>query len=320
MFKILQTQLVDTLAALAKTHKPDSLNAVQSEIVSVAEKIANTPADQLIGEFVSDVIGFCLKVLVAFLIYIVGAWLIRRVKKILTRVFTRRETDAAIASFIQSIVSISLTIILIIVTVGALGVDTTSFAALLAGGGMAIGMALNGTVQNFAGGIMILVFRPFKAGDFIEAQGFSGTVKEVTIVSTKLVTVDNRNIIIPNGALSNGTINNFSQNEYRRIDWTVDVEYGCNAEQTKSLLMDIMLADSRIVNKDSGAPADPIVALNALRDSSVQFIMKAWVKYPDYWDVNYAINEKVYTTLPLNGIQFPFPQLEVTLNTSKNNN
>lgn len=320
MFKILQTQLVDTLAALAKTHKPDSLNAVQSEIVSVAEKIANTPADQLIGEFVSDVIGFCLKVLVAFLIYIVGAWLIRRVKKILTRVFTRRETDAAIASFIQSIVSISLTIILIIVTVGALGVDTTSFAALLAGGGMAIGMALNGTVQNFAGGIMILVFRPFKAGDFIEAQGFSGTVKEVTIVSTKLVTVDNRNIIIPNGALSNGTINNFSQNEYRRIDWTVDVEYGCNAEQTKSLLMDIMLADSRIVNKDSGAPADPIVALNALRDSSVQFIMKAWVKSPDYWDVNYAINEKVYTTLPLNGIQFPFPQLEVTLNTSKNNN
>ena len=320
MFKILQTQLVDTLAALAKTHKPDSLNAVQSEIVSVAEKIANTPADQLIGEFVSDVIGFCLKVLVAFLIYIVGAWLIRRVKKILTRVFTRRETDAAIASFIQSIVSISLTIILIIVTVGALGVDTTSFAALLAGGGMAIGMALNATVQNFAGGIMILVFRPFKAGDFIEAQGFSGTVKEVTIVSTKLVTVDNRNIIIPNGALSNGTINNFSQNEYRRIDWTVDVEYGCNAEQTKSLLMDIMLADSRIVNKDSGAPADPIVALNALRDSSVQFIMKAWVKSPDYWDVNYAINEKVYTTLPLNGIQFPFPQLEVTLNTSKNNN
>lgn len=316
MFKILQTQLVDTLAALAKTHKPDSLNAVQSEIVSVAEKIANTPADQLIGEFVSDVIGFCLKVLVAFLIYIVGAWLIRRVKKILTRVFTKRETDAAIASFIQSIVSISLTIILIIVTVGALGVDTTSFAALLAGGGMAIGMALNGTVQNFAGGIMILVFRPFKAGDFIEAQGFSGTVKEVTIVSTKLVTVDNRNIIIPNGALSNGTINNFSQNEYRRIDWTVDVEYGCNAEQTKSLLMDIMLADSRIVNKDSGAPADPIVALNALRDSSVQFIMKAWVKSPDYWDVNYAINEKVYTTLPLNGIQFPFPQLEVTL---KNN-
>ena len=320
MFKILQTQIVDTLAALAKTHKPDSLNAVQSEIVSVAEKIANTPADQLIGEFVSDVIGFCLKVLVAFLIYIVGAWLIRRVKKILTRVFTKRETDAAIASFIQSIVSISLTIILIIVTVGALGVDTTSFAALLEGGGMAIGMALNGTVQNFAGGIIILVFRPFKAGDFIEAQGFSGTVKEVTIVSTKLVTVDNRNIIIPNGALSNGTINNFSQNEYRRIDWTVDVEYGCNAEQTKSLLMDIMLADSRIVNKDSGAPADPIVALNALRDSSVQFIMKAWVKSPDYWDVNYAINEKVYTTLPLNGIQFPFPQLEVTLNTSKNNN
>src|SRR5574344_745904 len=260
MFWLLQTQLVDSLSLLAKVHKPDSLNPVQSEIVSVAEKIANTPTNELFGELLSNVISFGLKVLIALLIYLVGGWLIKRIKKILTRVFTRRNTDAAIASFVQSIVSIALTIILIIVTVGALGVDTTSFAALLAGGGMAIGMALNGTVQNFAGGIMILVFRPFKAGDFIEAQGFSGTVKEVTIVSTTLVTVDNRNIIIPNGALSNGTINNFSQNEFRRIDWTVDVEYGCNAEETKAMLMDILLADNRILNKEEGAPADPLVA------------------------------------------------------------
>lgn len=313
MFWLLQTQLVDSLSLLAKVHKPDSLNPVQSEIVSVAEKIANTPTNELFGELLSNVISFGLKVLIALLIYVVGGWLIKRIKKILTRVFTRRNTDAAIASFVQSIVSIALTIILIIVTVGALGVDTTSFAALLAGGGMAIGMALNGTVQNFAGGIMILVFRPFKAGDFIEAQGFSGTVKEVTIVSTTLVTVDNRNIIIPNGALSNGTINNFSQNEFRRIDWTVDVEYGCNAEETKAMLMDILLADNRILNKEEGAPADPLVALNALRDSSVQFVMKAWVKSSEYWNVNYDINEKVYTTLPANGIQFPFPQLEVTV-------
>ena len=260
-------------------HKPDSLNPVQSEIVSVAEKIANTPTNELFGELLSNVISFGLKVLIALLIYLVGGWLIKRIKKILTRVFTRRNTDAAIASFVQSIVS----------------------------------MALNGTVQNFAGGIMILVFRPFKAGDFIEAQGFSGTVKEVTIVSTTLVTVDNRNIIIPNGALSNGTINNFSQNEFRRIDWTVDVEYGCNAEETKAMLMDILLADNRILNKEEGAPADPLVALNALRDSSVQFVMKAWVKSSEYWNVNYDINEKVYTTLPANGIQFPFPQLEVTV-------
>ena len=166
MFWLLQTQLVDSLSLLAKVHKPDSLNPVQSEIVSVAEKIANTPTNELFGELLSNVISFGLKVLIALLIYLVGGWLIKRIKKILTRVFTRRNTDAAIASFVQSIVSIALTIILIIVTVGALGVDTTSFAALLAGGGMAIGMALNGTVQNFAGGIMILVFRPFKAGDF----------------------------------------------------------------------------------------------------------------------------------------------------------
>ena len=147
----------------------------------------------------------------------------------------------------QSIVSIALTIILILITVGTLGIDTTSLAALLAGGGMAIGLALNGTVQNFAGGIMILVFRPFKAGDFIEAQGYSGTVTEVNIVSTKLTTTDNRNIIIPNGALSNGTVNNYSQNQLRRVDWTVGVEYGSSAEQTKALLLGIMNSDSRVL-------------------------------------------------------------------------
>ena len=312
---ILQTHLADTLAKAVR-HHPDSLNSVQSEIVSVAEKIANTPTDELIGELISDTISFGLKVLVAILIYLVGAWLIRRLKKILARIFVRRKTEAAIASFVQSIVSITLTIILIIITVGALGVDTTSFAALLAGGGMAIGMALNGTVQNFAGGIMILVFRPFKSGDFIEAQGFQGTVTEVTIVSTKLLTVDNKSIIIPNGALSNGTINNFSQNKFRRVDCLVDVEYGTDSEMTKTLLMALMQADQRILSVSDGVPADPFVGLNELRDSSVQFVMKAWVKSSDYWDVRYDMNEKIYRTLPENDINFPFPQPDVTIKNS----
>ena len=204
----------------------DSLNQIQAELAAVAEKIATTPTNELIGDFLEKAISFGVKVLAAILIYLIGAWLIKKIKGMLKRIFDKKGTDAAIASFTMSIVSIALTIVLIIVTIGTLGIDTTSFAALLAGGGMAIGMALNGTVQNFAGGIMILIFKPFKSGDYIEAQGFAGTVSEVTITSTKLTTVDNRIIIIPNGALSNGTINNYSDQKFRRVDLTVDVEYG----------------------------------------------------------------------------------------------
>lgn len=290
----------------------DSLDLKKSAI-EVAEKIATTPADQLLSDLFDKILAFGLKLLAAIAIYLLGAWLIKRVKAVLRRVFERRNTEQAIASFVMSLVSISLTVLLIIITVGALGINTTSLAALLAAGGMAIGMAMSGTVQNFAGGIMLLVFKPFKAGDFIEAQGFTGTVTEVNIVSTKLTTTDNRNIIIPNGALSNGTINNYSQNVYRRLEWLVDVEYGSSTEVTKTELKQIIDDEKRIVCAPV-APADPMIALNALRDSSVQFIVRAWVKREEYWDVMYSVNEQIYERLPKKGILFPFPQLEVHVN------
>ncbi len=296
----LQTPVTDTLT-------------IESKVTEVIETMKNTPAEVLLSDFVDKALSFGLKVLAAILIYIIGAWLIRKIKKILASIFERRKTDAAIASFVNSMTSIALTVMLIVITVGTLGIDTTSLAALLAGGGVAIGMALNGTVQNFAGGIMILIFKPFKAGDYIQAQGFEGTVTEVTIVSTKLTTVDNRNIIIPNGILSNDTINNFSQNTMRRVDWSIDVEYGSSSEQTKELLMTFLSGDERILTAETGAPADPFVALSALKDSGVQFTMKAWVKKENYWDVNYDILEKIYNELPKHDIKFPFPQLDVNI-------
>lgn len=299
MFKLLQIP----------AEPADSLNQIQAEIAAIAEKVATTPANVLISDLIDKAVAFGLKVLAALLIYYVGAWLIRKIKGILQRIFERKKTDPAIASFTQSIVSIALTIVLIIVTIGTLGVDTTSFAALLAGGGMAIGMALNGTVQNFAGGIMILIFKPFKAGDFIEALGYSGTVSEVTITSTKLTTVDNRVIIIPNGSLSNGIINNFSNQTMRRVDLTVDVEYGSSSEGTKALLLKIINSDSRILT----TPAEPFVALNALKDSSVQFVIRVWVNASDYWGVYFDTLDKIYNELPKNGISFPFPQLDVNI-------
>jgi small conductance mechanosensitive channel len=199
------------------------------------------------------------------------------------------------------------------IIIGILGIETTSFAALLAGGGMAIGLALNGTVQNFAGGIMILIFRPFKAGDFIEMQGFTGTVTEVTITSTKLTTTDNRVIIIPNGAISNGTINNYSHMPLRRLDLTVDVEYGTKSDEACELILTLIKQDARILNAETSGKADPFVALSALRDSSIQFVIKVWVKSEDYWDVNYDLLNKIYTELPKNGINFPYPKLDVNI-------
>ena len=304
--------LTDT-ATVEITGKQDSLTGVHAELAAVAEKIATTPTNELIGELMDKALAFGLKLLAAFVIYFIGAWLIRKVKAIIARVFEKKGTDPGIASFTQSIVSIALTIMLIITTVGTLGIDTTSLAALLAGGGMAIGMALNGTVQNFAGGIMLLIFRPFKAGDFIEAQGYSGTVREVTITSTKLSTVDNRVIVIPNGILSNGTINNYSHMQMRRLDLTVDVEYGSESEHVKNLLYSLIMSDTRTLTASSGAPADPFVALASLRDSSIQFVARIWVKSEDYWGLNFDLIEKIYNELPKNGIQFPYPKLDVNI-------
>ena len=287
----------------------DTLNNIQAEIAAVAQKIATTPANELISEFIDKAVAFGLKVFAALFIYTLGVWIIRKIKKIIRSIFERKQTDAAIASFAMSITSIALTVILIIITVGTLGIDTTSIAALLAGGGMAIGMALNGTVQNFAGGIMILIFKPFKSGDFIETQGFSGTVSEVTITSTKLSTVDNRVIVIPNGLLSNGIINNYSDRTIRRVEITVDVEYGSSSEKVISILQSLIKDDTRILKE----PAEPFIRLSALKDSSIQFTIRLWVNASDYWGVYFDTIEKIYNELPKNGINFPFPQLDVNI-------
>ena len=289
----------------------DSLD-LKGSAEKFVEKVTTTPADVLLKELGSDVLQFGLKVLAALAIYFIGAWVIKRIKKLLGNIFERRKTDKAIASFTMSLVSISLTILLIILTVGTLGVNTTSLAAILAAGGMAIGMALSGTVQNFAGGIMLLVFKPFKAGDFIEAQGFSGTVSEVNIVSTKLTTTDNRVIVLPNGSLSSGTINNISQNPIRRLEWKIGVEYGSNIDQARKVILGILNADARVLHgKD--APDEPNVKLSGLLDSSVEIQARCWVRTDDYWNLLWEINELIYKELPKNGIDFPFPQLDVHL-------
>ena len=300
---------------LLQTTPADSLHHdIQAELAAVAEKISTTPLSELAAELGDKALSFGIKVLIALALYFIGGWIIRKIKKGLGRHFNKYDyLDPAIESFILSISGITMWIMLIVTIIGTLGIQTTSFAALLAGGGMAIGLALNGTVQNFAGGIMILIFRPFKAGDFIETEGFTGTVTEVTITSTKLTTTDNRVIVIPNGAISNGTINNYSQMTTRRLDLTIDVEYGTSSEEARELLLSLIGQDDRILTAATGGKADPFVALSALKDSSIQFTIKVWVKSENYWPVNYDLLNKIYTELPKHGINFPYPQLDVNI-------
>ena len=302
----------------------DSIRAVTENII----KQATTDPESFWHGVLDSAIHFGLKVLVAFVIYLIGAWLIKRVKRLLVRVFERRHTERTLATFISSLVSITLTVLLVLATIGTLGVDTTSFAALLTAGGMAIGMALSGTVQNFAGGIMLLIFRPFKAGDFVTASGVSGTVMEVTIVSTKVLTPDNRVVVLPNGALFSSNIENVSAQPLRRVNWTVSVEYGSDAEKCMEAILEIVRSDKRIltsadqrpktnsrsaVNTDGLPIPDPFVALSSLNESDISFVVRAWVHKEDYWDVFYDLNLRLYTELPQRGFNFAFPHMDVNI-------
>ena len=260
----------------------------------------STPAE-IMHELLHEILIFGLKVVAALLIYLIGGWVIRRIMRILRRGFERKGTDRTIVSFTTSLVSIVLWVILIIVTISALGINTTSLAALLAAGGVTFGMAMSGTVQNFSGGIMMLIFKPFKAGDYIEAQGFAGTVQEVNIVNTKLLTYDNKVLILPNGALSNGNITNYSTCALRRI------------EKVRQVILDIAAKDPRILDKETPGAADPFIGLSELNNSSVDCKVRVWVRREDYWGVFYDLTEAIYKGLPENGISFPFPQLDVHL-------
>ena len=301
---ILQTPIVPAEDYVSK------MDSLKRSADSFAEQLATDPQAAL-HQLGTDMIQFGLKVLLAILIYILGIWVIRLVKKALARSFERHNTDKTVASFVSSFASVVLTVVLIVLSISTLGVNTTSLAALLAGGGVAIGMALSGTLQNFAGGLLILAFKPFKVGDFIEAQGYSGTVTEMSIVSTRITLPDNRSVTIPHGTLANGTINNYSRNPIRRLDWSVGLEYGTDADACEAKLLEIVKADARVLDAKTPGAADPFVCVKELGDSSVVFLVRAWVRRDDYWNVNFAINDAIYKGLPAAGFNFPFPQVDI---------
>lgn len=243
-----------------------------------------------------------LKILAAIVIWIVGSWIIKRIMNITKKVMLKRDYDESLQKFLLNLISWALKILLIIAILSKLGVETTSFAALLAAAGLAIGMALQGSLANFAGGVLLMIFKPIKIGDLIEAQGELGVVKEIEIFTTKIITPENKEVIIPNGTLSNGNITNYTTEGKLRVDLTFGVSYDADIKQTKDVLMNVLNTQENVL-KD---PA-PTVNVSELADSSVNFAVRPWCKPEHYWDVYFGTTENVKIALDAAGIEIPYP-------------
>lgn len=368
----------------------DTVPSVHNELAS----LKNMSFDDLITKLVGDIVHFAISLAVAIVVFYAGKFIITRLYNFTAAILIRRNVDESLSTFILSFLRIVLYFILIVTVIGILGIPTSSFLALFASAGVAVGMALSGTLQNFAGGVLILLLKPYRVGDYIEASGYAGTVREIQIFSTIINTADNKSIIIPNGGLSTGSINNWSRQKHRRVDWTVGVAYGTDFQHARTIILEILASNPDVLDGNSEAeihyantcrqghpspecgiesaietpvvpPAEvapdpvpeeapevkkhglwhslfhsdksikaqiararnvsetnivtvpisftPTVVIGALADSSVNITVRVWVRSEKYWSVFYDINEKIYRILPENGIEFPFPQLDVHL-------
>ena len=247
------------------------------------------------------------RILAAIVIFVVGKFIVTWLNKLFAKLLERRKVEAGVQSFLKSMVNILLLLMLGIAVVSKLGIEITGFAALIASAGVTIGMALSGNLQNFAGGVIVLLFRPYKVGDYIESStGASGTVMEIQIFHTVLKTPDNKVIFAPNGNMSNSVVTNYSQESTRRVDLSFSMEYGEDYKRVEKVLKDLIAADSRILTTP-----EPFVRLGEMADSSVNITVRLWVNAADYWNVHFDMKEAVYTTFTKEGISIPYPQMVV---------
>ena len=263
--------------------------------------------DKILESIIEFISVYGIKVIGAIALWIVGSWIIKKIIKAARKVMTKGNYDESLQKFLLNLLSWGLKVILIITLLGTLGVPTTSFAAILAAAGLAIGLALQGSLANFAGGVLLMIFKPFKIGDLIEVQGELGVVKQIEIFTTKLTGLTNREIIIPNGALSNGNIINYTTEGTRRVDLVFGVGYDSDIKQTKEVLMNVLTSHPLVLQD----PA-PTVNVSELADSSINFAVRPWCKSDDYWDVYFGVTEKVKYDLDAAGIEIPYPhQVEI---------
>lgn len=273
---------------------------------TAAELIKSGQFEELLDQFLTGSIDFLGKVLIALLIFFIGKWIIKRIAKTVNRVFERRVVDIALRSFLMNILNIALFATLIILIINIVGSKAVSLVALIGSIGLALGLAVKDNLANFAGGVMLLFNKPFRGGDYIEAQGVAGTVQSVGILYTTLTTFDNKTVHIPNGPLSTGNIVNYSTQATRRVDLTINVDYGSDVELVKRLLLDIAEKHPQVL-KDP-APVSRMVKMN---DSSIDFMLRVWTLSGDFWPVTFDLNEQAYEVLVAQGLNIPFPQMTV---------
>lgn len=294
-------------AAEVANETPLAINSVE-DVKAGVEQLFSIDYSQLIDTLLEGAMVVGLKIIAALVIYYVGRWIVRRVMKLMDKIYEKKSVEKSLRSFLSGVVKVLLYVVIVLIVIQVLGINTTSLVAMIASAGLAIGMALSGTLQNFAGGVMILLLRPYRIGDYIDAQGEEGTVTKIGLFSTEIITVDNRVIYIPNSTISTSVIDNYSTSQMRRVDWTLNVEYGTDPEKVRQLMVDMLKNDSRVV-----ADPEPVVFLVNLADSAVQFSARAWCKNEDYWGLKFDIQERIYVELPKSGINFTYPQINVNV-------
>lgn len=284
---------------------PDSVQKAQ--LTEAVTKLFKTDYNALMNNFIEQALWIGLKIILAIAIYYIGKIVTNWILRILDRSFDRRNVDLSLRNFLRSMIKVVMTILVILAAIQTLGVNTSSFLAIFASAGLAIGMALSGTLQNFAGGVILLLLRPYRIGDYITAQGQSGTVKNIGLFSTQLSTPDNRIIYVPNSAISSSIVDNYSQSTVRRVEWKITISYGDDIDVARKAILEMLSQDSRVLTE----PAAPMVVLAELADSAVIISVRAWAANDNYWALYWDINERIYKELPLKGINFPFPQMDI---------
>ena len=277
------------------------------------DKIFSPETYSMLGQWA---FGFCKNLVVAVIVYLVGSFIIKWINRLITKLLNRSKIDPSLFSFLKSIVKVVLWFVLLIIIISILGIETSSFIALFASAGVAVGLALSGTLQNFAGGVMILLFKPFKVGDYIEAQGFAGTVKEIQIFNTIIRTNDAQTIIIPNGGLSTGSLKNYSTEKYRRVDLDFKFAYGADLDKVKAAINEVQASNPLIIQnavEDSKIVAAPWVGITEFSEGGVVVNTRTWCKGADYWTVYFYMNETVYQQLKSRGFMFPRKAMDVNI-------
>lgn len=302
------TMPTNLFATLPDSTDTKIIESLDEKAASTAELIKQGRFHELLDQFLTFSIDLLGKLLIVLALFFVGKWIIRKIHKFLNNIFSKRSMDSALKGFLLNLTNVILFTSLFIVIINIVGTQTVSLAAIIGSAGLAIGLAVKDNLANFAGGVMLLFNKPFKGGDYIQAQNIEGTVKTVGILYTTLTTIDNKTVYIPNGPLSTGTITNYTTQENRRVDLLIGVDYGSDVELVKKILLDAALKHPKVLDD----PA-PFARMSKMNDSSIDFVLRVWVKSPDYWEVNFDLTEEIYKQLNANGLNIPFPQMTVHL-------